>query len=219
MCRGRLTSSEHVLPMSSIRSQWANSTQLYTGWKIREAIWTSKGAITTLILLVCHKILLYCWSWDRAMPHHCWSQKKTTLCLVEGPPAPPYSNIHAQGSSSCKDPRCLKKMVHKTLQGGVFECLFSGVQTLITFVIKRKCIGKTLQGGGAGGEESLPAWAEQWKAFLQGATCDISVLIAFVRSKEKHLQGFSHTLGAFQIKFDPSWSGLKRSRGLQKPQT
>ena len=129
------------------------------------------------------------------MPHHCWSQKKTTLCLVEGPPAPPYSNIRAQGSSSCKDPRCLK-----TLQGGVFECLFSGVQTLITFVIKRKCIGKTLQGGGAGGEESLPAWAEQWEAFLQGATCDISVLIA----KEKHLPAFSHTLGAFQIKFDPS---------------
>ena len=109
MCRGRLTSSEHVLPMSSIRSQWANSTQLYAGWKIREAIWTSKGASTTLILLVCQEILLDCWSWDRAMPHHCWSQKKTTLCLVEGPPAPPYSNIRAQGSSSRKDPRCLEK--------------------------------------------------------------------------------------------------------------
>ena len=205
MCCGRLTSSEHVLPMSSIRSQWANSTQLYTGWKVREAIWTSKGASTTLILLVCQEILLDCWSWDRAMPHHCWSQKKTTLCLVEGPPAPPYSNIRAQGSSSRKDPRCLEK---KNIAG-------------------RRSRWRREPASLGGAVEGFFARCNLWYfgfdsiliAFCKVASCDISVLIAFVRSKEKHLQGFSHTLGAFQIKFDPSWSGLKRSRGLQKPQT
>ena len=87
--------------------------------------------------------------------------------------------------SKAPQPHLIQIFVHK------------GPAAAKTLVVWRK---KTLQGGGAGGEESLPAWAEQWEAFLQGATCDILVLIA----KEKHLPAFSHTLGAFQIKFDPS---------------